>query len=1041
MGLLKSGMHSQGWAFLLLLTALLTAIVVLAASPAYAKCCILNDTHTSFYYNADDDCEENEFEFNVSCEDTGISVYTTPVCCNVTISSGNTRSSECYYLPPYFVGLIEEEKSGGLVTISTICNESISEENCINGQQGSCVPGNEISKCTPGCLNSGESPLFCTEEGRIISNCSYCNGCGSFYCDGSTGMCVSGEIFNCTSNGKSCCEKCASGSQQHHEFSCPSGQVCCDSCETGGGITPPPPTAGEKFFYGYVKNSTGGAIEGAVVVLENSGIGATTNSDGYYEIQNSTNYLSPGRIYALMAYKAGYLVASFSNKKGPAEVNITLSKAVGDPACVPSRLDLNISAKHHAQGSPAIELEWSSSCSEMLAGYMINRSNITAGRASFQKQFLIEPNSNAYVDSDGIRWNTTYNYTIVAIYNNGSISKPSSVRFTTGSQFCEGVSPGEEFCGELNRAGQLIAKNTPNAKMRYTCTSENIPTNRTVKINMSSNLYDFADCTSSGLNKVCALERREDGKVGTKCVRPDRCSASGNPLGLFYSRENCNSDECYYDYSNTTVDACYPCRADLRCSEFRSEDACLNNGCGLNCSWLYTIKELNLGICYSVPPTDDCERCNSIWGGCTPENCALLGSCRIENGQCTHCPSSINCTAYTTKEDCEGNSKNKNFEYCSEGQKSFRSSTTDSCGKLRCLWNGTACVKDGNFDGKNDCTDLSESHTNLCVQDNIPPETNIKSWAYNPENKILSLNITFSEGVKEFKYCIDTYECCPDKNETYDQPADKTLLEDSIGGGVGIYYIRYYALDIYNNQESLKTQKIVITGADQRMNPLLNYFFKPGDGYYNLSVFVQTAKPANCTFEINRDASKKIFSSTFGRVSQEFTVDFANLQYSSYLFILNCTSGNEKYQESYTLSYAPAKSFNITFVDGIYTGPNTVPILGRGTHTVWLNFSRPVSIDKLSYSTLDDSYNETISSYETSDNLNFRFNISIKPSPSAGGSQNALWRVRKDAILKIVAVPTDTSTDTLSLTEYDANQPYFKIFTRGARVINVTIID
>ncbi|MEM3585370.1 MAG: fibronectin type III domain-containing protein [Candidatus Woesearchaeota archaeon] len=1016
-------------------------IFIMSLSSSGKGCCIVDDLALGLRPTFYDDVSQDEcndltsptiFFESTSCQDSSLAYYTMTVCCKITANNQEL----CYYGSKNLINMQIASLNLEINEENIKCDISQQPENCIKeNQEGECAE-NSNPRCTPGCMGNPvgqgvyDSPLFCTEKGDIISNCTYCGGCGGLQC-GSDGMCYArNTTSNCTAPYQ-CCDSCSENTYPIADRTCAdSTKVCCEQCaSTGGGGGNLP--SQELLFYGYVKNSTRGAIEGAYVVVVQAGVGAVTDKNGYYEIKKSNLTKD---YYDLVAYKSSYSPASKQNMKVGDEVNFTLYSST-DPACNNPKVS-NLKAEP-VQGRTDIQLSWETACDPQIAYYEVNRS-IKSG-SSFTLEKSLKVLSKSYTDAEDLRWNTTYKYAVTAVYYNGGRSAPNSTTITTGSQLCEGVFPMDEFCIE-KRSGQLL-KNTPTANLRYSCNSSNEPVSNELLVykNSSNSQYATLNCSEISANTYCALEKR-DAHVGTKCVQPDECRSSGNPLGLFYSKDSCDSKSCYYDFSQTTIDACYSCRANLRCSEFLSKEACLNNNCGIQCNWTDTIKELNMGICYSVPPEGNCDRCNSLFSGCTPEACSLLGSCKMEDGTCKSCSEiqNLNCTMYKSREECEGNPSYSEFEYCPEGQPVRTNATTDSCKKLRCVWDAanSICLKDANFDGKNDCTREEFALTERCLLDNTPPVTNVTSWNYDANTNKLTVNFNFSETVREFGYCISKEpNCCPDNVTSWN--IDTTdIVNYSISKRDlterGVYYLRYYAVDDYYNQESLQTYKIVITFADDslRLPDNLIYFYTPSENKYNLSVMARLNKEATCTFTIDKDAQQKVKSSTFSREAQEFQVNFEGLNYSNYLFTLSCQKGSNRLEKSYNLYYLPNVKVQVQFPDSIIL--EGLPMMGKGEYRVWLNFTQPVTLNSVGYALNNGDYNETISNFITADNTNFEFKIVIVPSIT---HQSKLYKIRQFAHITLNA----TTSDNTEITEANAANSHFKINTRAPSVLNVTV--
>ncbi|MCX6711158.1 MAG: carboxypeptidase-like regulatory domain-containing protein, partial [Candidatus Woesearchaeota archaeon] len=870
------------------LVAVFSILALLAfASSAMAGCCFLNDYKT-YETMSFQDCSNSvgiDFFPGVDCSSSALEYYTKPLCCVINVSG----APQCYYGSMAYAtfnakGLSYNnivcnesdssscivDENGGCPTPAPI--QECSPKGCLPSSSLFCTEsGSIISNCAL-CGNCGG--LVCNQDGICQNLGAGCTATEYVCCAQCADDNKQNITFNYDSNHPTNSDNCPSDAQKCCQ-SCPSQANCCeyswqcsdalssiDTCagtNCGSACAEPQCVLGQKInsglntnpacwcdgiekntadeeycclfgpsnipceeaalsVYGKITDAdTNANLSDALVIVDGEGVASSkTGADGKYQI----NGLSTGG-YNLVAYAPNYYITSKTVSVGssPVEVNFKLQSSTS-AQCSPSSPTAvtGFNATHAMQGKVNVKLYWDQKCQQMISAYYLKRNDSTSLK-------LISPSQGEYIDSYGLKWNTSYKYTIWAVYKSGTSSPNSTIVFRTGSALCEGVYAGDEFCAEI--VNGKMKKNTLNATLRRTCDNQNQLSDK-VKIISTSDVdgYETDNCTQYYTQvqqvRTCALTRSANGEVLSRCILSGVCENSGNPFGLFYSQESCSPDTCFYDFSRTTVDSCNSCMADLACSEFISADACKNNACGLNCTWKYTNPELSKGICYSQTGNESsCDSCNSIFSGCTEEDCSRLGSCMMKNGICSSCTAGgiTSCANYTTQYACDGKSSSKaDFEYCKEGQLLSNASTNDACNMLRCAWNGTTCVKDGNYDGKDDCSSLGPLTKSECMNDNVVPVTSVTEFKYSPSEKAVYFNLSANKPVSSFTYCISKDNtCCPYLSQNEHNTSLFNLRIDLQTAGIresGLYYLRYYSTDRFNNQETIRTYQIQIVGQD-----------------------------------------------------------------------------------------------------------------------------------------------------------------------------------------------------------------------------------
>jgi hypothetical protein len=1075
-----------------------------------AGCCFLNGYEISVQEPTAQACDDisGSYFFEEDCGSPTLSYYVDKQCCLINLSNKNY----CYYSSianAYKIAAGEYSVGTDKVSCFNGTFGSDGTNGCIQDTQGGCPSPEPVPNCAPqGCIQAGSSPLFCTAQGSIVSDCAYCldNNCGGLSCNAETGVCENTEPRGCSALGGtySCCAECDPAYSSNSSFdyssanadSCSNNQKCCEKCasqiycckysaqcnaydvannpncqgtETGctvaceqwkcnlqaainsnsnypvpsvcwcGGIErntatdtgyccasdpngqyseSPCGTALAFSISGTVFDAdTKQPITNAVIIVNDEGMASSkTSSDGRYALAFSVD-----KKYTLTAYAPNYYFATKTADVSsiPLEIDFSLQNRVSSN-CTPEKPSAitGFNATHDSQGRIDIRLFWDQKCQNLISAYYIKRND------SVQK--VIPSSLGHYIDNENLRWNTSYKYEIWAVYKTGGSSPRAAIVFRTGNALCEGVYAYDEFCGKI--VSGKIQKNAENSNLRLTCTALNSVIT-SVYINGSQNGYYRQNCSEYSTARFCALSRQSSSdRVLSRCILSNSCEGSGNPFGLFYTENSCSAitdASCFFDFSRTTVDSCNSCRADLRCSEFASQNACAENTCGLNCTWQYTNSELEKGICYSEGQsgTGYCDECNSIFMGCDDSACGKLGRCMLTDGLCSSCPANMICANYTSQEACSGHSSQEKFELCIEGQRIFKSNN-DACKMLKCFWTGTQCVKDGNYDSTDDCSGFSDPDAiSDCVNDNSAPITSISGFGYSPLEGAY-FNFSMSKPVVKISYCLDrTDTCCPDAEQPID---NKNTFGIRIREGIsdsGMYYLRFSSVDKFGNQEGIKSVPVIVSGS--KLSATIKSYFTDASRY-NLTVIVQVddGMTATCTFDISGDAKSKVARSNFGRENSSFEVYFAGLDYANYLFFLNCTKDGAEYTIYQPMIKESSSKFKITVVSPY--ARLGLPAVGRGSYNVIMNFSEPVTITYLNYELLDGSFSNGISQTEKSTDMkNWNFTMEIPEDPGI------LSEITKNAKISVSA-RTDSDK---SLNESEAYSPYFIIDTRAPEIV------
>ncbi len=468
----------------------------------------------------------------------------------------------------------------------------------------------------------------CSLEAISHFNCSRMNKEGKLALDDNS--CIPHSIYYCNlTSGRliADCSRCSA---------CSDANLSCDS-DTGycvSNLVPHSTFDNDNnlfIFTGHVNSSQKAEVPGANVFFFSQ-----DDSSSYSAITNSTGGFSlslPSGLYDIFITAEGYT---------PLQDKITVSSTSSNSktftlSTSQNMCDLNkvVFEASHTPGKPWITLKWvvPQYCSDYSVSLSRNGTIL-----------LQDAHVTSFVDKE-LSWENSYTYTLNITLNSGA-SKEYSLTIYSGDSICEGSTPGYEFCYD-----SAHHKSVQGAVLRGTCDNNNH------LIEVSSNDYP-SNCSSYETGAICAPAPNHK----TICVPSVNCSSLGGKFGLDFSKDTCLEDNhyCYYDFSNTVVDVCYNCFG-RTCFDFNSEDACLDNNCGLDCYWVPVNDEFNKGLCLPAHGGNfnKCDKCNALFMNCSAQDCSYLGNCFLNtsNGRsCDSCPSDMTCSAYSSQDSCVGSS-------------------------------------------------------------------------------------------------------------------------------------------------------------------------------------------------------------------------------------------------------------------------------------------------------------------------------------------------------------------------------------------------
>ncbi len=618
--------------------------------------------------------------------------------------------------------------------------------NCYSGDKGTLgCPGSEV----------------CCNEINLCKGADGCNFVDNVFCDSSANTMISFDVNNPASRGLYCsncpadsdCSACDVLDGNCDLFNCPSDP----DCDVPGGS-----------LSGVVTNIEGEPVEGAVVIVGSiyypfgqditvedgtfsiSGLPlgtltVTARAPGYAEFLDSNVFIGIG------SYKE--IVLQYADVDCDAETKPAPAQFEGE--AVP--------------GEEKVRLSWVKTCPN-IESYVLKRTDGQLTTSLLADELF-------YVDEE-VFWDVNYNYQIKAIYTGNNFESDwVNVSVSPGSQYCEGRFTDRQFCLN-NEGGTFSDEGDLNA---IVFCSENFPA-----VIDDCSVYDLTCAETTG---------------GAVCKKKSLCEALGSPAGLFYEENTClgtdDSNFCFYDYSDTTIDKCYDCRHNMTCFDYTSQNACEVDNCGVeNCQWnpINNTEEFNGGICAPATVKEDvCEICSAqsdVFSnlGCTQPVCNLLGDCVSTNNLCVSCEDTI-CSDFIDEVACTGGIQKSQDASCNNFNRG-----ANPCGLDVCRWSEGICFKDGDGDG------LPDDGTQ---QDTTPPETEVSSIPEVVSSEGYVFTFLVDEDVTELYYSIN--DNCP-SNVRASTGSPEIAVPITLNQTVeGLNTMYYYAKDNNNNNEVTKS--------------------------------------------------------------------------------------------------------------------------------------------------------------------------------------------------------------------------------------------
>ena len=486
------------------------------------------------------------------------------------------------------------------------------------------------------------------------------------------------------------------------------------------------------------------------------------------------------------------------------------------------------------KGEKEIKIAWNDKCKSLAdKGFLAYKVERCEGR-DCNNFAELQTTSQASITDTGVEWDTPYTYRITAVY--GSVSYPGTAfSVSAGNVECWGVKDENNFCVNPSYYQQEPRKDYPglflNAETKQLKPIYAARWNKAFKCSAANVLQEVKSCSAG---TTCVV-------VGNtpNCYSKSACRDSGKPLGLYDKKAVCEAGYCFYDRSATNVDSCYPCNEKMSCYDYKSQQACLKDNCGIkNCEWKYTYSELGIGVCVDKVK-NNCANCesegtegaanipayNKIYDSCSGGlRLKKIDALSTDNAPCTGTSIGAGCADITCRDYDDVN--------CNQN---------DRCSIKVCRWYGSpapdaegyGCRKDAdnsvNPTLEPDC-DLGDAGMD-CEKDYFAPETamtpayelgSISRFNINIQDK-KAYRGSYAPIVDSEKQSYVTYLCNGLSNacslpfnfsiknsEVNEKATLSTLVNNGIISLDQQNVIKYYSIDPNKNVEPVKELSLLI---------------------------------------------------------------------------------------------------------------------------------------------------------------------------------------------------------------------------------------
>ncbi|MFC1704953.1 hypothetical protein ACFLZ6_01340, partial [Nanoarchaeota archaeon] len=481
------------------------------------------------------------------------------------------------------------------------------------------------------------------------------------------------------------------------------------------------------------------------------------------------------------------------------------------------------------KGEKWISLTWQDDCAPAV-NYRIDRCVADECTPMFWE-------TNSYIDnSAAVVWDQTYTYTVKAFYDTGAETPEPlpEVTASLGDIECWNQYTQEPFCvdseGEFYNGLKLLHSEYTHPDYTLTPYIDNL--NSAFACDNSNELSDYSIGGGDNYCPKGSCIVRDGVPMCTGALDCKiRIEQAAHPFGLYNNQDLCEIDPedptlpayCFYDRSYTIVDDCYECSPLMGCYDYKSENACAQDNCGVgNCEWHTTYDGVDyIGVCVDTTASN-CKWCdkhgtpgmgnldvyNRVFDQCTQEKADALQipdfDCFWTNGKAFSCDELV-CTDYSSEDECE---------------------VSDPCGLGVCVWfDDEVCRKDADDDGIPDC---GYGDNPVCDEDIYAPQTSFISVTETgifEEAHIEIYDKTLSDGPYQlasgagYNTFICVGEGCTPADDSHTNSSILMLTASPDGLFItdgdmdwqlqeGRNFIGYYSKDPYQNVEGIKYAEI-----------------------------------------------------------------------------------------------------------------------------------------------------------------------------------------------------------------------------------------
>ncbi len=572
----------------------------------------------------------------------------------------------------------------------------------------------------------------------------------------------------------------------------------------------------------------------------------------------------------------------------------------------------------------------------------------------------IPPTQNVFLDNRELEWGKDYYYEITVIYAYNISVAVSIGPINTGSVYCKEKfhedTGWETFCFNDNFR---TTKNERKSVWTCSDLNQLIESADCGEMDASGETYYCAQAGARNAECKSSSGCEFLGNPFGMYYNRDSCYGKENILNGFeaqnfcyYDFSNTVVDQCKncvevnscFDYQSKDaceVNSCLGTKCNWINPASASEQQILNYG--LLFSGLSIPKnagsETGQGYCVeeNYKENDQCSLCGpsaNLFENffCTAQVCSGLGECfsKQKLSSCAACPeapeTNANCYSYQTEQECSGGRS------VQRGSNAEISLSQDSCSWGRCLWFGNeagagSCIKDGNGDRENDCNGFSsEGERAACMKDVSAPKTKtipegINSISFGKSELIFEGDDSYHQQASQrnklgkLGFCLTPLggidQCLEvDGVKVFtelDYPGkldneliSANLINSSYLEGVEVngetYQLKYYSLDKYQNQESVRSGFIFIDNVPPKFE--LDILNQTETDQTKLTVSVISEEALSCNFKLEQiwpEGTAKIASFQAGLeqgINPEQRVIFEGIKSIKAKLDANCSDSN-----------------------------------------------------------------------------------------------------------------------------------------------------